>query len=73
MTQAQSATNLAYQGRVQSSFNCLSAIGVLLTYALLDQVNQQWALPHLFGFDAVLTCLAIILVVCYFKVLPARD
>jgi MFS transporter, DHA3 family, macrolide efflux protein len=73
VTQAQHSTELAFQGRVQSSFNCLSAIGVLMNYGLLDSANQHIALPRLFGIEAMLSCIAIILVLSYFKIWPRKE
>jgi len=57
MTRAQELTDLDYQGRVLSSFNALSSVGMLLVYAALYFEGTTISLAHLYyvqvGFAAV--------------------
>ena len=48
MTQAQNSTDLAFQGRVQSSFFSISGLFVLLIYGTLALIGKHFALNYIF-------------------------
>ncbi|MDF1760082.1 MAG: MFS transporter [Coxiellaceae bacterium] len=63
MTKAQELTELDFQGRVQSTFNCLSGAGILLIYCLVDFGSHWMSLTQLYWIEVVFSALGVILIV----------
>lgn len=72
MTQAQELTDLAYQGRVQSTFNCLSGVLILILYCMVN-VGSHWVtLPHLYWIEVFFSVLGVILLVSNWRLFDKR-
>jgi hypothetical protein len=65
MTRAQELTDLDYQGRVLSSFNALSSVGMLLVYAALYFDGTAISLAHLYYVQVGFAAVSIVLLLKY--------
>ena len=64
MTRAQELTDLKFQGRVQSTFNCLSGVLILIVYCLVDTGSHFMTIPDLYWIEVLFSLLALLLVFC---------
>src|SRR3990167_1208762 len=59
ITRAQSLTHIDFQGRVQSTFNSLSGIGMIAFYACVGGMGNISAVQHLYWLEAIVTLLGV--------------
>ncbi|MDF1795246.1 MAG: MFS transporter [Coxiellaceae bacterium] len=62
MTKAQELTDLDFQGRVQSTFNCLSGAMILVIYCLVDFGSHWMTLSELYWIEVVFSLLGVVLI-----------
>ena len=67
MTKAQEATDLDYQGRVQSVFNSLMAFALVILYLIIHLASGTIDLRHLFWIISGLALIPMILSLIYPK------
>ncbi|EKD77657.1 MAG: major facilitator transporter [uncultured bacterium] len=63
ITKAQSLTAIDFQGRVQSTFNSLSGVMMLIFYFSTGWIGTHFAVNHLYWIEVVITGLAILFLV----------
>jgi MFS family permease len=74
ITAAQDQTEMAYQGRVQSVFNSLSGLLILLFYLLLTLVGDGFNIGDLYWIEVVLMLVSIVFLLVYRnKSTPAKE
>lgn len=62
MTRAQEMTCLDYQGRVQSTFNCLAGVIILWVYYLVNMGSHWITIPGLYWFEVGFALVGLMLV-----------
>lgn len=67
VTEAQDETDLAFQGRVQAFFNSFSGIGILLIYAFMLFLGDQYSLKYLYFSEVVIVLLGAVLLYIFEK------
>ena len=67
MTKAQEVTDLDYQGRVQSVFSCLMALGIIILYLGIHLASGLINIRHIYWIVGVLAIVPIALVLIFPK------
>ena len=67
VTEAQDETDLALQGRVQAFFNSFSGIGILLIYAFMLFIGDQYSLEYLYLSEIFIVLLGALLLYIFEK------
>lgn len=67
LTLAQKMTDIDFQGRVQSTFNSIAGLIVLVMYLLLGAVGRNFRVNLMFSIEAIFAILAIFLLFGYYR------
>lgn len=65
MTEAMHQTNVAYQGRVQASFNSLTGVFILGVYAFMGVGSHMVTVPHLYFIEVALMGAGFVMLLVY--------